>query len=661
MNASDRRVPAEVFVDRLTFGSLLRATRLRGGHAGHLRILEAPAPGFHRNVLTRTARLLGWRVTIESFFSGHLFNAAGESIYRVARRESGLVAFEAASDLVARIPDLHRLNTRFGRDLLRLFVTRRAWPDLERGFRAVLAARAIAGGDARSIRAVVECPRYVDARWFRVAAPNAEVVVWGVWRGVLHGVASALDGLYAARRRPPTAAAHARPPGSHPAVLQVREDALGMDRSIRSQPHWIDASASPAVSTYIWTERADEMPASESAAAAAADVSVVGEPEAQAMATTFRDHPLLVELARESAGLLRRALMAGRVSDALALAGTGKLLQRARVAAGVALALDAKVFLSGESHLTDAAALQLVAPVLGVRTISYQYSNISLVSPLMMTTADVMLVFSPMYAANWCYRGVAPQMFAELGYPYDGAFRRVAARAESLRRTLATRGASIVIAFFDESVQQTMWGQIDADEHRSDILQLAELVLRDPGAGVIIKTQFARNAPSQLFGGDPRLQAALATGRFVEAARDGGTRNVLFPSEAAQAADIVIGHAVGGTAVLEAALSGRRSLMLNPNGWTGTWDGVYGEAHVMVRDMATALDDIAQWRAGSSAAAGLGDWTPILPQFDAYRDGAAPVRLARFIEQLAASGDIIASLAAAGLRRIEMPLETDAA
>ena len=150
-----------------------------------------------------------------------------------------------------------------------------------------------------------------------------------------------------------------------------------------------------------------------------------------------------------------------------------------------------------------------------------------------------------------------------------------------------------------------------------------------------MKSQFTRNSPSRMFGGRAELEAARASGRYVELCH-GLHRNVAFPAEAALASDIAVGHAIGGTAVLEAALAGRRSLMLNPYAWWGSWDDLYGRADIVYPSLAAALEAIAALRAGDPARQGLGDWSAILPLFDPYRDGRSAARLRGLLECIVA-------------------------
>ena len=281
-------------------------------------------------------------------------------------------------------------------------------------------------------------------------------------------------------------------------------------------------------------------------------------------------------------------------------------------------------------------AMQLIAPTLDIVTLSYQYSNIPYAVPCMMTTADVMLTFSRRYDERWTHDGIRPQSFVNIGYIFDSSFRVVRDRARACRSKLEEAGAKFIICYFDESVQHDKYGLISDQDHRDEILALAQLVLNDPCVGLVVKTQFMHNSPQRFGELNDALALARGTGRYVELSH-GVHRNIIFPSEAALSADITIGHAVGGTAPLEAALAGGRCILLNPYDWVVT-DTRHAQADIVYPSMTVALEAIHKYRKGDPDLACLGDWSAIVGQFDPFRDGRAGHRLRKLLEQTVLPG-----------------------
>lgn len=100
------------------------------------------------------------------------------------------------------------------------------------------------------------------------------------------------------------------------------------------------------------------------------------------------------------------------------------------------------------------------------------------------------------------------------------------------------------------------------------------------------------------------------------------------------ASDISLGHMVGATAALEAALAGCRSLIIDSYGQIRHRRDLYDRADVVYPSVDAALLAIDSFKAGAPETARLGDWTPILAEFDPFRDGHAPDRLRALIERL---------------------------
>ena len=213
----------------------------------------------------------------------------------------------------------------------------------------------------------------------------------------------------------------------------------------------------------------------------------------------------------------------------------------------------------------------------------------------------------------------------------SGNWREVSKLMLSSARKLASAGAEFIICYFDESVQPTKYGLIGQESHCTEHLILYQLVLDDTSVALIVKPQFEWNSPKYFEQLRKMRAAAAETGRYLEMIY-GAFRNIIFPAEAALTADISIGHAIGGTAPLEAALAGVRSIILNSYGVRSELDELYAEGDIVYPSLEAALDAIKAFRAGSVDRQRLGDWTPILHHFDPYRDGKAADRLRSILE-----------------------------
>ena len=107
------------------------------------------------------------------------------------------------------------------------------------------------------------------------------------------------------------------------------------------------------------------------------------------------------------------------------------------------------------------------------------------------------------------------------------------------------------------------------------------------------------------------------------------------PAAAALAADIAIqGQLSAGTAALESALAGVRTLLLDREGWHVSPLYRLGVGRVVFTnwdDLWNALTD--HW-ASPGGVPGLGDWSPMLNELDPFRDGRAAERMGTYLHWL---------------------------
>ncbi|MDA0330164.1 MAG: hypothetical protein O2958_14310 [Gemmatimonadetes bacterium] len=577
----------------------------------------------------------GIEVDQAEFFAGHLRTPEGESVYLAARREAGAVALRLARELVEGSPVLRELDAAEGRGTVRLYLAKQLqWPvgDL---LTRVYVARALAGVDSWALW--LEAPSGFSGPEALRDVPDVDVRFypgrkdWGrsLLRIILHELARRVRALLSFGPVPEA-------PG--PSVLLTHEDDLHTDRTIRGQPHWLHPDDPPPPFEVFVVTRGRSSDLAVDPDLDRLRVRALPRRFGSRAALRHRTHPALRRLRRDATRCLRGALGTSDSVARTALAHTWRLFVRAEEMAGMALQLGARTFVSGEPYLLEVDAMQLAAERVGVRTSTYQYSNLAYVSPLMLSTSDEMSLFSSNYEGLWNSDGIRPGRFRVGGYPIDGVAGRVRGRSADLRMRLEGAGARFVLCYFDESVQKDRWGLVSEADHRAELEQLARLVLSDPRFGLIVKSQFERNSPSRLYPEDPLFQSLIQTGRYEEL-RLGTHRNVVFPVEAALAADLSIGHLFGATATLEAAVAGCRAVLLNPFGLRTPHDHVYRQARIVFPDLGSLVEAVRDEVDGSPPQGGrVGDWGAIIDYFDPIRDGRAAERMRNWVTETTLRG-----------------------
>jgi hypothetical protein len=567
------------------------------------------------------------------FFAGDLAAPDGEAAGLAGYRVAGPVSLEAADRMLSENAVLAGLNDRLGRNTIRLLLAKRywgeAWPVLAR----IFVARALTPSDEVA-RVVVARPLSLPIAVLEDVVPNVSLR-WYTPEGYARAQASQtlryVGGVFARRTRRVMDAGFRRPDEPNPrvpSVLITHDDDMVTDRTVRSQPYWLDPATPPEFRVLV-------MPTAASTRRAPDD-------ELAAINVTFLTPRMLGDAWMRGRGTApdrrlrdeaRRALaLAMRLTTpaAMAAAWVYQAIDFARLELAVAKALDVRCCVAADPHMVHADAMALVAEVAGIPFVSHQYSNLANVSPPMLATADEFVLFADGFEPLWNIESIRARQYTSGGYIYDAAFARVRPRSDGLRARLHAAGARTVVCYFDESVQRTKFGIINPEKHRAEVLRLVSMVLERDDWAVIVKSQFEFNSPSRLYPDDPVVAAAGRTGRYVELLI-GEHRNVVFPCEAAMAADVAIGHFLGATASLEAALAGTRSVMIDEYNQVRFRRELYNGANVLFPDVDSALGAIERWRAGDPSAADVGDWAPIIDAFDPYRDGRAGERFCSLI------------------------------
>jgi hypothetical protein len=630
------------YIDRLTWSSRRKALELRhrlapGTSSAEVRVLD-PLPRGGVSIALLASFKIRFQIEEADFIAGRLRMPDGQPVYVAARLRANEVAMLQAREMMSRSSFLTRLNRRWGRNTILLHMARFLWAPAAQWLLRLFTADALfrqSSGETATL--IIEEPIVFLPGLCECVEPGLKVERYssrqsGSVRLRLNPFLWLLRQHYRKLRWSLQSrgknAIRDEAGDDRPALLLLHEDDLTPDRSYRTQPHWLEPEdAPPSFRTLViepesLQEREDRREGGIHCLPQQTWTLARGKREIK---------PLLGRLKKDRQKCLFRVLKADRW-ELPSLFPMVRLLETASDLASFCSETRVKAFMTCENYLTAADAMQLVADPLGILTFSYQYSNMSRVGPAMMTTANTMATFSPLFHARWAHDGISPGRFVDTGYLYDGAFKYLQVRADQHRRRLAAAGARFVLCYFDENAFQGKYELVTQGDLRNEIMMLLNRVLTDSSLGLIVKSQFQRNAPSRWSEIKTMRDAAEATGRYMELSH-GSVRNIVFPAEAALAADVVMGHTVGATAPLEAALAGARAILLNPYGMKTENDALYAKADIVYPSLDAALEAIRDYREGKPERAGLGDWSSILPQFDPFRDGQAGRRLRSLLDE----------------------------
>jgi hypothetical protein len=415
-----------------------------------------------------------------------------------------------------------------------------------------------------------------------------------------------------------------------PGLLLLQEDDTLLDRSYRSQPYWLpNVDIGRDYNIFILQPFRRAKFDNEETSISRTNFYCSDHKE---LFYKQPVHSIFKEIHKVIWGLQWHLLMAP-MGLTLIIIKLAQLYRAAMLIASYSVTNNIQATMTSESYLILSDAINLIAPKLKIHTFSYQYSNISDPGPLMRSSVNTMYTFSDLYKKHWGKHKLGPENYVNVGYIYDSARALVANRSSCLRQSLHESGVTFIVGHFDENIEySSKYGIVSADDQKYEYELIAQFILCDPTVAVIIKPQFKANSTSNKSVNAPLLEEARKTGRFIEL-NYGNHRNNVFPVEVALASDMVISHALGATAGLEAALSGSRSVLLNPYKAYGEKIDLLESANVLYPNLKALLGAIQGYRAGEEANSDLGDWSQVIHNFDPYQDGQATVRLKNHLEK----------------------------
>lgn len=577
----------------------------------------------------RALRARGVEVRQPEFFAGHVIGESGESAWIAASRSALATAPVIAARIIQRRSALADIQAGHQKKALQLHLAKSLLPQLHSLGLRIEVGRWLAAPARPTLW--VDLPALVPADALREVAPDLDVRPVRTFRAFLAAfrplVTEAIQ----------TVRGHLTPARSGLArdkrvILTVHEEDLEPDRSLRGQLHWRGNDEDAADTRIVILPQPGKRLESASAEYResigvtllnAGDVRACLERSTSALNRT---------LVRRALACMRDALFARR-TDARAAASQALVFVRsAQRIAAVAEAFSARTWVSCEPYFVEADAVNHVARDCGIRTIAWQYSTVAHPTFLMVTQADVTATFSSDFTEQFRAPFTGPDCVVPLGFPFDDVPGLVRGRSETARADLQSLGVQFVIGFFDEGVGSGRWfGLYNAADHRAMIEQLAQAVLDDPTLGVVVKPKYAHHDYRRIHPGSATIAAAFATGRFRQLSR-GEHRNLIFAAEAAIVSDVVIGLLAGGTAAVEGALAGARSLLVRTRGDRSRIEPLLDGLDAIYPSIPDALQAIRRFRNGDPGKRSLGDWSSVASRFNAGGDGRTSERLRHLIE-----------------------------
>jgi hypothetical protein len=281
------------------------------------------------------------------------------------------------------------------------------------------------------------------------------------------------------------------------------------------------------------------------------------------------------------------------------------------------------------SHMAIADALSTLGGVSVVYQRAYETGS----SPATAVAADIIFGFAPAGHEVECGNGSDFHYHVAVGYTGDGRFKSLPPVAQGVRSALMRHGARHIIAYFDENTVDDGRWFIGHDEARKNYTFWLEKLLANTELGLVFKPKRPVNLRQRLGNIAELLKRAEATGRCY--VFEGGLIQGAFPpAAAALAADIAIHETLSaGTAGLESALAGTRTLLMDHEGWPRSPLYRLGP-EVVFTDSERAWQVCREYFRDPKVCPRLGDWSAMIDELDPFHDGRAAERMSIYLKDL---------------------------
>ena len=220
-----------------------------------------------------------------------------------------------------------------------------------------------------------------------------------------------------------------------------------------------------------------------------------------------------------------------------------------------------------------------------------------------------------------------------VGYVFDFNFSRAKEKSKNIENYLRRNNVKKIISIFDGgSYADERWG-VGNTSIQEDYQFILEKVLENSWLGLIIKAKKPGSLRKRLGDVSFLLEAAVKTGRcfFTESTDNEDKNESMRPAEVAYASDIAIHFCMyAGSAGLEAALTNTPTLLLDKYNLAYSQFYKLEKGKVVFNDL-TTMWDVIFGHFMKKPIPRLGDWSPIINDFDSFRDGKASERIRTYL------------------------------
>ena len=572
------------------------------------------------NLTIKILNFLGFRLKELKFVAGHL-NYKNENVFIKAREIAGKLSIDCSNDIVNSSEIILNLNKEFNEGTIELFISRYLQLNVEKWIMNILVIQSINKLPNSDFKIFLRKPHIFNEKLISNYFLDLNMHFYSnnflrnlkIYFLFFTSKLSTIKFLYyAIIKRSKNSFKE-----QQNSVLCIQNDTVSLNRKKRGQPHWIERNNIKDYNTYILSFGYSSSPQIN-------DEKELKNNNCYIVNPSFFLDSYKANKKNDVLKLIFKTIKksnfkfwsSNSYQEKYHLLQINKLFLSSYLISSIAIYLKTKVFIINEPQSIYSDALVLVSDKLCIKTIALQYSNMNLISPLMMSNANVFCVFSEIYKDVFSYKNIKPEKYLVTGYLYNHLRDYLIEDSRKLKKYFENANVDFVISYFDENIQYGKWALYNDSDHLRDIESLANTVIKNNKLGIIIKTQFNYNSPGVLYPNNLLIKQAYETGRLIEI-KSGGLRNDIYVAQAALASDLCVGHSYGATASLEAAVYGVSSVLIAENKISTRWDSLYNHSNIIYDSLERVLKNAIE---NKNKINSIGDWSKIIDNFDSGRN-----------------------------------------
>ncbi|MDB9722953.1 hypothetical protein OAA83_03385, partial [Candidatus Marinimicrobia bacterium] len=220
------------------------------------------------------------------------------------------------------------------------------------------------------------------------------------------------------------------------------------------------------------------------------------------------------------------------------------------------------------------------------------------------------------------------------GYCKDHVFNEKSSKVTSIKNNFNKVGVKKIISIFDENSHDDYRWHTGHELQQENYYFILKKLLSTPSLGIVFKPKNVKNLKERLGPVWNLLLEGLQTNRCYIFNEFGAETTSASSSLAASIADLCIhGHMCSGTAALEAALSGKSTIMIDREGTPQTKFNILPKDKIIFSNWETAIEASMEFLFKDKKSL-IGNWDAYLNHFDPFRDGKASLRIGEYLEWL---------------------------